>query len=59
MEIDYFALILSGIPAGLEMAAHVFSLAFAANPWPFFGVGALLVASAMVPAKKTRRRRRG
>lgn len=34
---------------GLGLAAESFVVAFVSNPWPFLGIGALAVVSALVP----------
>jgi len=58
MDIDYFTLFLNSFITASQMLVAAFGTAFAANPWPFLGVGALLVVAAATPARRTRRRRR-
>jgi len=58
MNIDYPTLFIDGFLQGLALLAASFGTAFEQNPWPFIGVGALLIVSCAVPAKRSRRRRR-
>ncbi|GAB2451864.1 hypothetical protein HD599_002501 [Conyzicola lurida] len=58
MTIDYQSLFFDSIVSAVPIIADSFATAFATNPWPFLGIGALLVAGAFVPARRTRRRPR-
>jgi len=58
MDIDYSSIIVGSIPAMVDIAAKSFSAAFEANPPLFLGAGAILAISALIPTRRTRRRRR-
>ncbi|GAB3607079.1 hypothetical protein GCM10027413_24880 [Conyzicola nivalis] len=58
MDIDYPTLFIDGFFQVLTLLATSFGTAFGHNPWPYIGVGALLIVSSALPAKRSRRRRR-
>lgn len=58
MDIDYGALFADALVNAVSVAAAGFATAFAADPWPVLGVGALMLVGFLVPTRRSRRRRR-